>query len=983
MSDLRDRLDIALVENHESKWYMPYSRLDGILDENTLREIITTCGIQPYKWEEVLGEVARGGKKIFGILVMLRKEQEIVRFIENDYMQGQPLDAKLPFGKPELIAILGEENGELFYRKQWTMSVPRFRGDSSHRIFDKATIFPFTQERKIGAGAFGTIYEVKLDPEHHGSALSCLLPADYTVIRKALDAQPDEDEDGVRDSGSEGHVLSLLRLVKHPSIVTLVTSYVHRGVCNLVFEPAEHDLQAWLRSPTRTLALASDDSIYHALRGLCCAISTFHHMTSAEYGLELKGYHHDLKPQNILVQGSRFLLSDFGLSSLKEMTANSKTLSKDVNGFYIPPESVVIHDGFQQKSVGQPSDMWALGCILAAVVTYIVRGAAGVEEFEQKRKHKLHNWTTYTFHCGGEQNPAVDLWLTEMENECMPEASDLISLSRDLLHLDPTLRPSAKELSKMMDLIAVRSHFRVIKARFAELEQMTSNLTISIEFKRYSLFGKALQFDADALSWKDWPCNLGIQGGFDELHTKLKMIETYLMRDAIIMPTGNMPRQFRKGLCKVMDHLWTSLSSDQLYECDNEVEEFLVNANLESCSIDELPNISRYRQLFLFQTIKSLTKLSDDTQLRNPQLSYDIEKVQLLGISINSQTTLAELSTDVDQQKKSVLVEWLEYDEHWQVDEAKLLYTRMESICELLHQAKKPKLLRSLDCIGFFHAKYRHSFGLIFDIPDSFQKSNPGSTLTTLGELLMNSRVQSQPPALGDVFHLARLLVKSILGWQKAGWLHRRLTPFNILVLKDCQTPAFSIKNPYLIGFEYSRPNLQDTLTTGPPEDDTHLDYCHPAYLQDRTRYRPEFDYYSLGLILLEIAYWKPLESIISEFRGPNQSPEELRKWLMNAPSSGLKSRVGELYEKAVQTCLSFPMSGDSLADRDLDSQTLMLFEVMVMAEVESNATYEIQADSHDKRPTGDVPKGIPLDASQGLDNVCYNISLSTISDAK
>ncbi|KAF3059824.1 Cyclin-dependent kinase 3 [Daldinia childiae] len=576
MSKLRDRLERSLVENHETKWYLPEPRLNAILDEKTISDVIKSK-IMPQYQDEVRKAVLAGGKKIFAILIMIGKEQDIVRFIQNDHMQDQPLDAKLPFNKDNLVHILGETNGNLFHRKQWSVLAPRIRGDASHRDFDLGTILPITENKKIGSGGFSTVYEIKLNPEHHGDPLSLLLPVviprqsphlyvvykthilqDLTLIRKKLD-HPSGKRD-MESLASEIHILSQLRLVKHPSIVRLITSYVYRGTYNLIFERAECDLEALLRSPSRTVALATDDSFYQALQGLCSAVASFHHVTSVEYGLELKGYHHDLKPQNILVHGTRFLLSDFGLSSLKSMSANSKTLSRDVQGFYIPPESGVIYDGFERKKVGQPSDIWALGCILAVVVTYMVKGSEGVAQFEQKRKHTLYTWTTYTFHHAGEKNPAVYEWLEEIGINSTPEARGLISLVRDILQLDPNQRPSAKDISSRMDFIAAKSRFGVLSIKFAELEKKAKDSVVSDGFKRFTLFGEAIGFNKNNLAWTDLPLTAKQGNTYDLLQGHLIGLETYLDYDMKAVRSSTLPRGVRDGIHESLDSLDSLLS---------------------------------------------------------------------------------------------------------------------------------------------------------------------------------------------------------------------------------------------------------------------------------------------------------------------------------------------------------------------------------------------------------------------------------------
>jgi hypothetical protein len=90
--------------------------------------------------------------------------------------------------------------------------------------------------------------------------------------------------------------------------------------------------------------------------------------------------------------------------------------------------------------------------------------------------------------------------------------------------------------------------------------------------------------------------------------------------------------------------------------------------------------------------------------------------------------------------------------------------------------------------------------------------------------------------------------------------LHKGLGDESILVPTRDGTPDYS--QPYISGFEYSRPDEEDLTSTA--TDNAWPVYTHPDYMGvDRERYRKTFDMYSMGIILLEIAWWKPADEIL------------------------------------------------------------------------------------------------------------------------
>ena len=115
---------------------------------------------------------------------------------------------------------------------------------------------------------------------------------------------------------------------------------------------------------------------------------------------------------------------------------------------------------------------------------------------------------------------------------------------------------------------------------------------------------------------------------------------------------------------------------------------------------------------------------------------------------------------------------------------------------------------------------------------------------------------------------------------------------------------------PYFLGYLNSRPN-EDSASTEYVENPLETAYQHPDYLGGRgsVRYRLQFDYYSLGLILLEIGRWQSLEHM-SEKTG---SRKEMRDRLRNDKVKRLGQNMGSIYQNATALCLGdhfIPIAG-------------------------------------------------------------------------
>ena len=141
--------------------------------------------------------------------------------------------------------------------------------------------------------------------------------------------------------------------------------------------------------------------------------------------------------------------------------------------------------------------------------------------------------------------------------------------------------------------------------------------------------------------------------------------------------------------------------------------------------------------------------------------------------------------------------------------------------------------------------------------------------------------------------------------------------------------PETTLHDPYLVGFNHSRPDKNTAFTTGLNQKKEQKPYQHPEYLRStkNLRFRAEFDYYSVGVVLLEIGLWSLVEDMA---KGAVEGTDRGRtkSWLDDAVPQ-LGSAMGGVYRDAVQACIGGVLGGNDTGMRPVD-----LFDRMVVEEL-------------------------------------------------
>lgn len=197
------------------------------------------------------------------------------------------------------------------------------------------------------------------------------------------------------------------------------------------------------------------------------------------------GYHHDIKPQNILLfheldeeittpspQRGVLQIADFGVGKLHTQPVNGPSKgTKNQRGTptYAAPESVVKASSKEPIKISRPYDVWSLGCVMTEVLVWFLLGKDEWQTFNYKRTGFQSDDEIvetdgfyYVETINGEKKAKVRDEVEDMfeilrkHRRCNDGSQSLkmiVSLTRMVLDVDPAARIDAAKLTMELDKI--------------------------------------------------------------------------------------------------------------------------------------------------------------------------------------------------------------------------------------------------------------------------------------------------------------------------------------------------------------------------------------------------------------------------------------------------------------------------------------------------------------------------------------------------
>ena len=266
--------------------------------------------------------------------------------------------------------------------------------------------------------------------------------------------------------------------------------------------------------------------------------------------------------------------------------------------------------------------------------------------------------------------------------------------------------------------------------------------------------------------------------------------------------------------------------------------------------------------------------------------------------------TSASTGTNWVYENQPVYVEMKRYDQA-DIDGVKgaVLAARVEGLVLLLNEPKRPSF-RTLHCMGSIQDPRITSFLFLFQMPTPMPPRS-----------LLSYFQSSYIPSVDERWRLAETAATTLLHLHASGWLHKGLRSENVLFFPAHKNAPRSLEEPYFMGYEYARVDGPGETSDKPLDDPAQAIYRHPSAQGPISEtYIKAFDIYALGIMLIEIAYWKPFAKIIEKLTGKEKVSAKLmasvRKSLLEDTPTGflqnIRFRVGNDFATAVGHCLRY-----------------------------------------------------------------------------
>ena len=693
----------------------------------------------------------------------------------------------------------------------------------------------------------------------------------------------------------------------------LRAAYVHGGIYNLLFPLAIMDLDKFLLHKNRIAGFEEDRVILKAIHGLSCGLRYLHNFETSQYSLH--GVHQDIKPKNVLIRGMDFILADFGLSRLKPVEESSQTTWNDATFEYGAPECRD-ETTWTQGHIGRASDIWSLSCIISELMICICKGPKGVQEFRADRLMQVRYGKQDAFHDGRHLKEQVFNALAEVEREANSLAiSAVFELLKAMFAEQPKDRPSAKEVESRLECIVVQALIQNMLDAITELQEKDATKYFQVKVQ---LEGNRFQAWAGALGL--------ISLRRHSIHTAPRNLASFPILYETLKREVQSIESFRLSKLNGQN---SNLGLDAVHRCNEAIYDCLTDTMRASADrlfpilfirdsspsslssvgkimVQELPGYQNTCRIAAIRGYMSSfdSQISKDFD-RTLKLDQRLIEKDILPDDFQAHPEIYSYNAGYPQdQRKKVLVEWRDYEKKLDDDiedeklqrQLKTMFQRIPGLVAMLRRPK-PSSFRDLDCLGYFHDPEKTRFGIVYGFPDNH------STPVRLHYLLKGGGSKGlRPPHIGQKFLLAKTLATCLQDVHLSGWVHKDINSYNILFFRSVgQLGEEDYRRPSLIGFQYSREDEQDAYTSGPDLSDKTSQYRHPRYREGSSSFKREFDYYSLGLVFLEIGLWECLSNVD---KSRLMSPSKLKDECIRICGRQVLERMGPIYKGVVMTCL-------------------------------------------------------------------------------
>jgi hypothetical protein len=469
--DLQTRLIYAHVGGQPG--FIPRGILEDLVTEDAVFDILN--GVLPSqstnadtqergytrKICSITGHARCTYRRVFAILVLIDKPEEILSFISNGIddsclpLEGIP---RLPEGRQSVFLCLKSTPGtpipflkqwsasacKNFYREQWGMIAPCFEkpgeGDVRVKFYDlhDNTILPWTwEDDNPRRGGFSKVKHVRIHEQHHefgdypvrlkGRFLLLL----YVILANYLCSQLGDGSFAVKclegttsEADFRAEVATLERFTsegrpgREPTrehLVSLLATFKKGGYYYLLFHWASSDLYGFWNTQN-TLSDANVTWLLEQCCGIALGVHYIHEYQSS-FGSDGKtintpnadrryGRHTDIKPQNLLVFQKRddlgdygtIQLTDFGLCEFRGEHSRSNIPQAALSGGTATYSPP--EACVAHGIISRSYDIWSLGCVYLEFITWYLGGCQYVKAFiDERLSPALNGMDTDHFCC--------------------------------------------------------------------------------------------------------------------------------------------------------------------------------------------------------------------------------------------------------------------------------------------------------------------------------------------------------------------------------------------------------------------------------------------------------------------------------------------------------------------------------------------------------------------------------------------------------